>query len=481
MEKRIPFAPAQETGWSELAGAGGEAMNVVIDGKGAVRRRPGIAPYFNSEDTALPVSDPVSGLHASVGGRTFLTTKNLQLQPLFRITRDNVFDLDKAVVGDNRPTFAETQTLIVSCAGTRLVKVDLSTDAAENLGGSPPKSTHVVANASRLASIEVTNPDLRDNFNYSAPQTGTGIAGYETWQGAGGSDSGPFPSNARPDPIVALHENTNELFAFGSTNLQLFSPDPQSVYAPTNTREFGCIAPYSVIKDDQSFAWLDHLRRIVHSDGRSFKVISDPIKQVLDDMVRVDDAFGYRVVRGAVDALVWVFPSDGRTFAFQRGGGWAQWSSWNAASNGWGQFAVSALTTEVSTGANIVGTLDGRVGELRNSEHTDLGSAINAHVTTGFINHDTSRRKNCRAVRVVMKRGANPGPNAPVAQLTWRDGLGDWGQPLMISLGDHSERDIVVQLRSLGVYRERQWRFTFMGNEELVLGSVIETFDVLED
>ena len=477
-EERIPFLPNQETGWEELAGAGQVAMNVVVDGKGAVRRRPGIEEYFNVDGTVVDAAG-ISNIYSTVGGKLYVLSEGSGTKNVYRVSPSGISQISGVVPGSERPVFAETQSLLTIAAGAKIQKITLSNDTLERLGGDPPESTYVVANASRLLNLEITNPDLRDNINYSAPQAGAGIDGYETWNGVG--DSGSFPANARPDPNVALAENTNEIFVFGSSNLQTFAPDQQQVYGPVNTREFGCSAPYSVIKDDQNFAWLDDRRRVVHSDGRTFNILSDPIKQTLDSMDDVSDAFGYRVVRGAVDALVWSFPSDGRTFAFQRGGGWSQWSSWDPDRNNWGPFIVTCLTSQLADAENIVGLSNGRMGKIRTRAATDLGNNINSYVTTGFIDHGTQLRKRCIGVRLNMRRGTSTKTTTPVALLSWRDDTGAWNPPLEVSLGTTGERNPVVRFWSLGVYRERQWRLNFMGDDELVVASVTEEYEVLSN
>lgn len=474
-QERIPFGPIQETGWEELAGAGQEAVNVIVDGKGSVRRRPGIDGFFaNASDVVS--ADGFNGIHVSVGGNVYGTIAGELDQEVYRLVPSGSARLGR-VIGGHRPTFAETQTLLVVAAGGRVCKVDLATDAFAKLGGDPPKSTHVVAQASRLL-LRSVDPNTPDTFHYSAPQIGTGIAGFETWNGDGGSDSGPFTASARPDKIVALKENSNEVQAFGSTTFQNFAPDPVTRYAPINTREFGCAAAYSIVKDDQNFAWLDDRRRIVHSDGRTLNILSDPIKQTLDDMDTVSDCYGYRVVCGPTDALVWTFPSDGRTFAFQRGGGWSQWAGWSAGN--WAKMPVGAVAHNSLTNDYLAGFSDGRVGKFRSDAYTDLGDEIHARVTTGFLDHGTHNRKACNSVRIALRRGHSTASVAPVAHIAWRDDLGDWRSPLPISIANGSDRDPVVTLRSLGVYRTRQWRFSFTGTDELALAGVTEDFDVLD-
>jgi hypothetical protein len=50
-----------------------------------------------------------------------------------------------------------------------------------------------------------------------------------------------------------------------------------------------------------------------------------------------------------------------------------------------------------------------------------------------------------------------------------------------VELGLSGDTAQVVVLRSLGVYRKRQWVFEFSADVELELVSAIEEFDVLVD
>jgi hypothetical protein len=233
-----------------------------------------------------------------------------------------------------------------------------------------------------------------------------------------------------------------------------------------------------VIRDDHSFAWLDHSRRFVHGDGRSVEILSDPIQQVLDNMTRVDDCFGFRVLRGPIDAFVWVFPADGRSFCYQKGGGWSQWMSWNDLI-GWARMPINAHARVVGSADNLVGLTDGKIGLLTPSTQTDLGTPIQAYVMTGYLNRDADRWKQCVSVRLALQRGLGSWTTEPVASLQWRDDGGPWQSPIKVSLGISGDQEIVVELRGLGTYRRRQWRFHFRGTEELVLAGATEEYEVL--
>lgn len=478
-QERIPFVPNQESGAETLAGASPEAHNVVIDRRGAVRRRPGIATDTTLATTTIDANG-IDGLHATAGGK--LLAVSAASRTLYEVGPNAAVNLSNtsgaSLAGGARPVFAETEGLVAIASGNAPHRLVLDSGDMAALGGSPPDCTHIVANAGRLL---VNQPvgDFPGRISYSSTAFGSTTTGHEEWS-LGTGTAGFFTAEARPDRVLALHESTNELFAFGASTLQVFAPDAQSVYAPLPTKEYGCMAAYSVVKRDQAFAWLDDRRRFVLSDGRSFEVLSSPIQQTLDDMSTVSDCFGYRVHHGPVDCLVWTFPTDGRTFAYQFEAGWSQWSGWDNATGNFKPFTVTAHHQRADTGLNLVGTSAGRVAALKASAQDDLGDPIVARVDTGFLDRGTDRRKQCVSLRLVLERTEPSGSDEPVVHVSWRDDLGPWGAPRAVSLGSSGYRVVVGQLRSLGVYRRRQWRFTFSGSETLVLASATEEFEVLE-
>lgn len=475
--ERVPFLPNQESGTEALAGGAPLAVNVVVDRRGAVRRRPGIATDA-SLMTGTVDSNGINGLHATADGR--LLAVGSASRHVYEVGQSAALKLstNSPLQNSERPVFAETEGLVAIATGGPMSRVELGPWAMDLLGGEPPDCTHVVANAGRLLVNQPTS-EFPGRISYSSVAIGSTITGHEEWS-IGVGTAGFFTAEARPDKVVALHETTNEVFAFGASTLQVFAPDPQTVYTPLPVKEYGCIAPYSVVKRDQAFAWLDDRRRFVLSDGRTAEVLSGQIQQTLDDMGTVSDCFGYRIHYGSMDCMVWTFPTDGRTFVYQMEAGWSQWSGWDAAKAGFKAFPVTAHHQRSDTGLNVVGTSAGRVATLKQSAQDDLGDPIQARVDTGFLDRGTDRRKLCISVRLVLERSEPTGSTEPLVYVSWRDDLGPWNAPRAVSLGSSGSRAIVGQLRSLGVYRRRQWRFEFAGPEALVLASATEEFEVLE-
>jgi hypothetical protein len=469
MDAPIPFLPSQASD-EKLSGAGGVTLNLWVDSKGALRRRPGLRAATGLYSGVIS-SAGISGIHVTLSGAVYAVEAGSSARGIFRV--GSGFSrvsgtYDRSLDGGKVPTFAETEMLLVIAAGGFPEKVVLSTDDVSRLAGYPPRTSHIIANGLRLLANDVYVD--RTKVRYSSQSIGTlSYSGHEEWLPGSATSAGFFTAEARPDPVVALHENTSEVFVFGSTNLQVFGQDGQLIYAPTNTREYGCIAPYSVVRVDQSFAWLDDKRRFVLSDGRSFSVISDPIKQDLDAMSVVSDCFGYRVLLGSLDAFVWTFPTDGRTFVYQTSVGWSQWSG--QTSDALAPFPV--LCHDFMGSENVVGLSSGKVAQLSLEENRDLGDNIYCSATTGFLDRGTSLRKHCRAAHFALRLDSTLDAECMVQ---WRDYEGPWGNPVRVALNRDQP---VVSLRSLGVYRKREWRFIFKGRGDFALADAREEFDLL--
>lgn len=469
----ISFAPNQQSSADPLTGASQAAFNVVAGGGGEVKRRPCLLASDLSSDVIDAAG--IDGLYTTDANRTFAVAGGV----IYRVTPGGAVAIPglSTLHGGRRAVFAETEMLVVIAGGDAMVKVELATATGSLLGGSPPISSHVIANSSRLLSNDLLVDRTKVRYSDIAIGT-TSFAGHETWL-PGSNGAGFFTAEARPDAVVAIGENTNEVFVWGTETTQIYAPDPTLIFSPVRAFEWGCAAPYSIVKADGQFFWLDHKRRIVGCDGGNVSTISKSIQGDLNGMTTVDDCFGYRVHQGNTDALVWTFPSDGRTFVFQVGAGWGQWQGWDQGRANWKPFLVTAAHQRLDDAENLVGTSDGRVGQLSQASQTDFGDPVPAYVDSGFQNRGTSGRKACKAVRLTMRRGRTTGAGNPRGSLWFRDNPGKWEGPLPVELGRSGEVEAVVSFRSLGTYRTRQWRFRFDGSEELTLAGVEEDFDVV--
>lgn len=476
----IPFANQQSSGFESLGGASPAAINICVDGTGTVFRRPGISLYSGDDSGAVSGlwvtnADRVIAVYETPGEREIADVTN----PLAEATIARPDGAPMGLAGTARPTFAETEMLLVIAGGADMQKVVLGPpETTDRLGGAPPLATHVVANQSRLLANDLAVTSSRTVVRFSGIAQGTlTYAGLEQWN-LGIGNAGFFTAEADPDPIMAIAANSNEVFAFGSRNLQVFGSDPTFVFVPIASRELGMSAPYSLITVDQMFNWIDNRRRIVTSDGRNYEILSEPIKKTLDAMTTVADGFGYRVYMGPIDIMAWAFPTDGRTFALQKGGGWAEWLGWDG--DNWTQFPVTSYAYRPSNGTHLVGLNDGSIGLLSLDVATDMGQPIRAYVQTGYQSHGTDGYKECLCVHFAFRRGTTQDPTGPQAFFWWADRPGDTMDKIPIDLGASGDTEIVVPFYGLGTYRRRQWFFEFAGTEPLTLVSATEEFNMTE-
>lgn len=474
-QEPIPFVNGQQSGFEQLGGASPIAMNVVVRGN-VVQRRPGVG-FYSGAPTATPVgSGPIEALLMTQAGKLYVVSGDSPNRKLYRVTSAGGADLSTAPESDIRGTarvqMVETESILAMAGGDLMQKMVLATEASSRLGNAP-EGTLLAFHGYRLLT---NDPDVQTQVSYSGLASGPDdFSGFETW-GTGVGTAGFIQANAKPSSVVAIAENSNEVFVWTERGLQVFAPDALSDYAPSASKEIGCSARYSVIKMDEEFAWIDHLRRIVVGDGRTVAPISMGIQQALNDMATISDCFGYRYIQGDIDVLVWTFPSDGRIFVYQKGAGWGQWSRPD-----FGGLPIGDITGHhfsVTDGKHLVGTANGYIFELSTRNTTDAGAPINAYVQTGFLDRGSSNRKTCKCVRVTLKRGQTSSETGPVALLSWRDDLGAFGAPIEISLGDPGETYPVVEFYGLGVYRRRQWKFTFSGTDDIQLVSAVEDFVV---
>lgn len=462
------FVNNQESGNSPLAGASPLAVNVLVDGAGAVRRRPGLSAWDGFPSTT-PVESQVDGI-TEFQGEVFWVNAARSVYKLnaAAAAATNLSPLGgtQLLDGIGRPMFATTRFRLAMTGGGLPQKVDAAAPAATRLGGSPPRSTQIIALAQRLYTDDLTDSTSMGKVRIS----GTGDAGEEAWDALDVASA-----EARPDAVVGLAENANEAFVFGTSTLQVFSPDPVAILSPGRALNRGLGAAHSIIAMDEQLAWFTNLDQFVLGDGRTLDVMSDPIASTLEGIAGASDMWGFRLNMDQFDCMVWVCPTDGRTFCLQKDGGWSQWHTWNG--SGHGPLAVKSHHLYTATKTHLAGLADGRIVKFDSTAGTDLGAVIKAEVTSGFQNRETEAHKHCQAVMLTFKRGVAT-TTEPFVMLSWRDDLGAYCDPIRIGLGTTGDNVFTVALRSLGTYRRREWKMEFTDAADFVLAGAEETFAI---
>lgn len=518
-----------ETSSEEIAGACPEAFNVIIDAKGMLRKRPGIALYSVAPSTSIDSNGvlglyltqdqvahtngtaTVSGTHpgflyavgATIGssggghnaGRTIYKVSGGSATALTGTSDEDRLSVPAAgaTTRTPRPTFCETEALLVIAGGAQIAKIDIRSEtfSAPNftnpntaynqvsfLGGCPPLATFVLPNSSRI----LANDTQLDTTKVRYSDISQGIvdfSGHETWDPSPGA-AGFVTAEARTDAIASIAENTNEIWVFGRTSLQLFQPDSSSTFSPSVTRESGCLAPYSPCKYDQQYVWVDHLTRIVISDGRDVNDAGAPVQATLKGYTHPEDCYAYRFKESFADCMVFRFEADQDTLVYQQGIGWGRWALHDADSDAFTMFPVLCHLLQPNGGTNVIGTEDGHICTLSLDNDSDLGAPIVAYTRTGFLDRDSDRLKQSVAVHLIFKRTVELSQGV-ACYFEYRNDLSDEWVSLEVDLGvDDGNLTPDVTFRSLGTYRRRQYRLRFADQAGLFLVRATEEFFTLD-
>jgi hypothetical protein len=504
-EALIPIDEGQKASADDSPGAARLAINWLVDSNDTVRQRPGISN--TTLDTG--VYNRTSGTNTGIIGMYVWRSVFNQREYLVYVRKDRRIwakDLVTSVVSaisdttgdaDDIPSmldgnatqviFAEDSQRLTMAGGGQLQTwngnvATLTQRIAATVFGvnQPPLSaTHVVALTNYLVANQAALPGTNNQIIWS----GLGDSNHVTW-----SPLNFNTADADPDPIVAIATNLRECFTFGTKTVQAFGvgSDPTLPFSASATLALGCSAPYSVIRRDTDFSWMDENRRFVTSDARSVDVISKDINKLLRDFSTVADGFGFRLRVGYWDLLVWVFLTEGKTYAYdQARQKWFQWRGWNGIDD-YAAIRIAAYAYWPTGAMHIVGdplyenlwTLD-----ITGQSDTGPGLPIVAECVTNRIDGGTALRKRCSKVRFFVKRGttAQPATTPAYLDVAKKDDDGNWSGGQLIDLGIAGDYSSFKDWYPGGIYRRRQYRVRYSGGVDIAIAKMTEFWEPLSD
>ena len=490
----IPITDGQVASAEDQAGQERVVTNFLTDLQGFNVVRPGITnavfdPANNAQTSGAAVigmyvwTNPVDRQDYLVYVRAdrYIVAKNLaSLVKTVLSTSDVTTQLDGNAA---RVTFAEDSLRLMIAGGGQIQTWDgaaaLSSRLAAYVVGTnqPPLGcTHLAKLANYVVGNNVYPGALNQFF----------------WSDLGDGNDTSWPplnfntADARPDPVVAVHENLRELYVFGSQTIQVFgvTSDANLPFQASAALDLGTIAPYSIIRLDQTFAFLDYRRRFVQSDGRSFTPLSAAIDKDLQDIPTVSDCWGFRCRVGFWDLLIWVFPSTTSAYYYELNQQkWGRVRGWNG-TDAYALVRMGAYAYYAAGNLHFIGdslyenvfTFD---LDAKNDVAPDgtLTRPIVAERTTGRLDWETTKRKRCNSVRLFLRRGSTAG--AAVEVMKSDDG-GPWSTPFLVGLGS-ADGDTTnwADWYPGGIYRRRQYRIRYSNPTDTVISAMEEDFSVL--
>lgn len=470
--EQIDLSAGEATAGEELGGAAPTIVNAFVDGTGAVIRRPGATEWYDDG-----VGSSVIGISEFQQYLIWVTAD----RKIHARTKQGLYTALSSEVettkldGIGRPYFMPGRGILVIAGGGAPQKWE-GTGLSSRLLGSPPDSTHVCGVAQRLT---LCPPGNSGHIYYS----GT-LEAYEDWDLTGTGGAGYIQASAKPDKILAMHDNTNELYVWGPETVQVFDPNPTTTptvagetpeiewFVPARTSNIGLAGPDAIIKADDAFMLIDRLRRVILTDARSVEVKSVAISKTLAEIEDVSTCWGFRMRYAQHDAFVFMFPSINRGLIWEgTTGRWIEWRDWDGGSV---PVRVNAAHYWTETGKLMVGSTSGKIGYMSDESTGDFGAPIKVEIISGVTTHKSLRRKWSKSASFVFKK---EGEASGFVRVSVRDDTGPWRIIKDVVL---TGRKPTVTVRSLGIYTHRQWKIEYTGAQKFALVSAHEDFEFLE-
>lgn len=494
----IPLTEGQKASADDRPNAQRIAINWMVDSNETVRQRPAI-----SSSTFFPGTyNRKTGLNTGLIGIYVWTNAFNRRDYLVYVRQDRTIwalDLLTGVVtalstagvnstlldgGASQVVFAEdTQRLYMAGGGqiqtwtppaTLSTRLNTYTAVTNQV---PLAATHVLSVANYIVANQVTPTSLGGQFFWSA----IGDANHTT----GWSAINFNTADADPDPILALGANLREVYAFGTKTTQVFGigADPTLPFISSMAISVGCGAAYSVIRVDDQWAMLDDSRRFVFTNGRGYNVISDDVVKLIRDFTTVSDCIGFRARVGYWDLLVWVFPTEGKAYCYDRRlQNWWQWRGWNGLDDFSG---IRANCSAYWTAGNLTFVGDPsfeNIWTLDTATFSDTGPGlpIVAERVTERLDWGTASRKVRRRVRFLVKRGIATTTPAYL-DVAKRDDDGPWSSYQTLNLGVAGDYASYADWYPGGIYRRTQYRIRYSSGVDVAVTKAIEFWDAVAD
>jgi hypothetical protein len=366
-----------------------------------------------------------------------------------------------------RPIFEQDGTYLAIAGGGEPKRWDGSGDT-EAMPGTPPDTTHLAYLDGYWIAFLEDDQEMR----FAGPTA----ALREVWD-----TSNFFAAESNPDPLRAIVRNQRELFAMGRESIEIFQNfgDTSVPFRPTlSIDEHGLgDSTYSLVKADNTLWWFDSINRQVKKlDGRTPTFISSPFDRVFRGLETVSDCIGARVDVGGYYVLVWTFPEEQRSFAFDyKNQQWSEWTGYQGDREV--RFRGNTFVHAKAWNKTIVGDYrNGTLWELSTAAKQDGSNPLKRVWRTGYYDHGTAKKKQSNYYLFTVKRGVGtPGGVNPVFWVRYRDDGGQWSDPETFELGFPGELQTPIKVTSCrGIYSKRQLEFGCTDNCEFLLSKLEE-------
>ena len=456
-----------------------------VPGLGFVtRRRPGLLPFANV-NTGFPGDgifwwDAAQKCIAVSGGR------------IFNVAKDGSFtEITGSSCNPGVPViFSDGQQLdgtpFLYMASGKLVYSINGANTVAPTDPNTPAATHVDYIDSRfIANMPGTSRFLATDTNIT-----TGLLDNTYWS----STFNPFRNTARGDYIKALRACWEEIYAWGSLQLEVWQDDFVTPFStiPSAQAEIGLESPYAICRTESTLfavCVMDGKRCVVKLIGRQPEIISEPIASILSSMPTVSDAIGDLINVGGVNLYMVSFPSANQSWVYDhKADVWCRWGFYTGDASARDRFLGQHVCYCKPWNMELIQSrIDGTIYQLSRTALDDAGNLMVPYRRTGWIKPSavpaggfmaisTDHRKRCEQLYIKGKPGL-PGAGTLLMMRYRDDGRNEWSTWTELQFTTES----IERLTRQGTFRTRQYEFRFPSGTDTVLVSAEGTFAELKN
>lgn len=272
-----------------------------------------------------------------------------------------------------------------------------------------------------------------------------------------------------PDDLVGLTVQHQQLWLFGEYTTELYFDSGDSLFPfeaqPGGFIEWGCAAPWSIAKGDNTVVWLSKNRHgqgyVVKATGFTPQVISTrAVEEAISRFTTIADAYGY-VYKTDDGHLLYVltFPTGNRSFAYD-----FTTNLWHEQQS-FGVGRMRIATHAFFNNKHYVGdAINGNLYTLSSTTYQDNSTTISRkgrtiHHTKGYDRLFWHSLRLVFEQGVGLSSGAASNTDPQVAIRFSDDGGNTWSQERLAPLGKIGEYSAASEWYRLGQSRHRVWEW----------------------
>jgi hypothetical protein len=339
----------------------------------------------------------------------------------------------------------------------------------------------------------ITDPDTPTVVSHVAWMDGYFLANELNSPRFWWSDSGePFlwdalsfaSAEGHSDLLQALHVAWLEITLFGRDSLETYYDDGTNPFSRIDggILERGCLAPYSIVNAGGTWVWLDKERKVITLQGRQYDHKSGPYDSIIGEIEDVTGAWAVYFAIAGHSFYVLTFPTIKWTVIWNMTTDtWTEWGLWDSETATFGMWPGKSYCYARSWDLHLLGDASvGKVYAIRPALFQENNSSIRTIMRTAHMDHGTMAKKRSRSLLINVKRGqGGVGEDEPVFTMRYRDDNRSWSNERTIGLGEIGEIPNIVEVRTGGIYRTRQYEFTHTANSDFRLNAISENVEAL--